>query len=195
LARSGGHGDSPSPGDGLERDFKWSAVAGNEGKGKRISSFCEVITMLKYVLLILCVCALLPSLSHADEVALLVIDADSYAVNEALKKLDPPKNIKVCFFTHADIQDSQAAREFIQGSEVIVADVMQPQITDYLLENVNTQSRPVYALRGSNDDQKLKSKGFRFEPTIQAYFQNLSVQNIPGGLHPGFFPQVLFGSK
>ncbi|WP_034622489.1 cobaltochelatase subunit CobN [Desulfovermiculus halophilus] len=134
--------------------------------------------MLKYVLLILCVCALLPSLSHADEVALLVIDADSYAVNEALKKLYPPKNIKVCFFTHADIQDSQAAREFIQGSEVIVADVMQPQITDYLLENVNTQSRPVYALRGSNDDQKLKSKGFRFEPTIQAYFQNLSVQNI-----------------
>jgi cobaltochelatase CobN len=117
-------------------------------------------------------------LSHADEVALLVIDADSYAVNEALKKLYPPKNIKVCFFTHADIQDSQAAREFIQGSEVIVADVMQPQITDYLLENVNTQSRPVYALRGSNDDQKLKSKGFRFEPTIQAYFQNLSVQNI-----------------
>jgi cobaltochelatase CobN len=117
-------------------------------------------------------------LSHADEVALLVIDADSYAVNEALKKLDPPKDIKVRFFTHADIQDSQAAREFIQGAEIIVADVMQPEITDYLLENADTQSRPVYALRGSNDDQKLKSKGFRFEPTIQAYFRNLSVQNI-----------------
>ncbi|MFW5971530.1 MAG: cobaltochelatase subunit CobN, partial [Desulfovermiculus sp.] len=108
----------------------------------------------------------------------LVIDADSYAVNEALKKLDPPKDIQVRFFTHADIQDSQAAREFIQGSEVIVADVMCPEITDYLLENIDTQSRPVYALRGSNDDQKLKNKGFRFEPKIQAYFQNLSVHNI-----------------
>ncbi|MFP4049656.1 MAG: cobaltochelatase subunit CobN, partial [Desulfovermiculus sp.] len=133
--------------------------------------------MLRYVLL-LCVFGLFPSLSLADEVAFLVIDADSYAVNEALKKLDPPKDIQVRFFTYADIQDSQAAREFIQGSEVIVADVMCPEITDYLLENIDTQSKPVYALRGSNDDQKLKNKGFRFEPKIQAYFQNLSVHNI-----------------
>jgi cobaltochelatase CobN len=33
-------------------------------------------------------------------------------------------------------------------------------------------------LRGSYDDQKLKKKGLRFEPKIQAYFQNLSLQNI-----------------
>ncbi len=72
-------------------------------------------------------------MSQAEKDSLLVIEADSYAVNEALKRLDPPKGIQVRFFTHADIQESQAAREFVQGSEVIVAEVMMPELTDYLL--------------------------------------------------------------
>ena len=120
----------------------------------------------------------LPSITLAENISFLVIDADTYLVNKAIKELRIPDNIKVRFFTHHDIARDSPAREFIDASKVIIVDVMMSELNKYLIENVDIRSKRVYALRGSRDDEGLKKNGFIFNPDISEYFSNLSVANI-----------------
>ncbi len=121
---------------------------------------------------------LMSSSTLSADVSMLIIEADSTVVNEAVKGLDLPREIEVRFFTHKNIAENESARAFIAGSETIIVDVMMPELNEYLLQNEDPGAKPVYALRGSRNDQKLKDRGFIFDPEIQAYFSNLSAANI-----------------
>lgn len=132
--------------------------------------------MIKYFLILILL--VFPSISMAADLSFLVIDSDSYAVNKALQDMKLPANIDVQYFTYKNIKEKKSARKFITGSKVIVADVMKPELSKYLLNNVAIDSKQIYALRGSHNDQKLKDQGFIFDPDIQAYYHNLSVSNI-----------------
>ncbi|MCF8108391.1 MAG: cobaltochelatase subunit CobN [Desulfohalobiaceae bacterium] len=114
----------------------------------------------------------------AAEVSFLAIDADTFAINKAVKDLHLPGDIHLNYYTHQDIQDSESARQHVADSEVIIVDVMMPALNEYLLNNVDLNDKRIYALRGSRNDQKLKENGFIFDPQIQTYFQNLSAFNI-----------------
>jgi len=139
---------------------------------------------------------LMSSSALSADVSMLIIEADSTVVNEAVKGLDLPREIEVRFFTHKNIAENESARAFIAGSETIIVDVMMPELNEYLLQNEDPGAKPVYALRGSRNDQKLKDRGFIFDPEIQAYFSNLSAANIQNLIkrvvHEEIDPSVTF---
>ena len=98
----------------------------------------------------------------AENISFLVIDSDTYLVNKAIKKLQIPGNIKIKLFTNHDIKGNNSSREFINTSKVIIVDVMMSDLSKYLIDNVDTGKKRIYALRGSRDDEGLKKKGFIF---------------------------------
>jgi cobaltochelatase CobN len=119
-----------------------------------------------------------PSISIAQQISFLVIDADTYLVNKAIKELRIHDNIKVKFFTYHDITGDNLVRKFIDESKVIIVDVMMSELSKYLIENVDIMGKSIYALRGSRDDEGLKRNGFIFDLDIQEYFKHLSTSNI-----------------
>ena len=135
---------------------------------------------MKQIIIVLCLFALffLPSISMAENISFLVIDSDTYLVNKAINELQIPGNTKIKLFTNHDIKGNNSAREFINTSKVIIVDVMMSDLSKYLIENVDTGKKRIYALRGSRDDEGLKKKGFIFNPDISEYFSNLSIVNI-----------------
>ena len=120
----------------------------------------------------------LPATGLAQQIAFLIIDADSYLVNKAINSLELPAKITVKFFTHADISTDQSAQRFIEHSQTIIVDVMMKELSTYLIENVNISQKRIYAIRKSRDDEGLQKAGFIFDPAIYEYFSNLSVNNI-----------------
>jgi cobaltochelatase CobN len=134
---------------------------------------------MKRLILILAVILLfIPAITFAEQVSFLIIEADSYLVNKAIKELKLPEDISVRFFTHADIMENQEAKDYIHGSKVIIVDVMMRALSDYLIENVGIGKKKVYAVRRSRDDGGLQKEGFKFDHDIYDYFSNLSVVNI-----------------
>jgi len=121
---------------------------------------------------------LVPSTTRAERVSLLVIDAESCLVNEAVKGLKLPEGIQVRFFTYTDMMQDQSAGDFIATSEVIVVDAMMSELGEWVIENTDIRKKRVYALRSSRDDEGLKREGFVFDPHIQEYFSHPSVPNI-----------------
>ncbi|PQP35501.1 hypothetical protein C6A37_02270, partial [Desulfobacteraceae bacterium SEEP-SAG9] len=132
------------------------------------------ITMVLTILILLG----LPATGLAQQIAFLIIDADSYLVNKAINSLELPAKITVKFFTHADISTDQSAQRFIEHSQTIIVDVMMKELSTYLIENVNISQKRIYAIRKSRDDEGLQKAGFIFDPAIYEYFSNLSVNNI-----------------
>lgn len=139
--------------------------------------------MCRYVLIVIAILLLLPSPALAGDIVLLVSDADSYAVNKAVQGLELPSDICVRYFTPQDLGSNRTASQAVAKAEVIVADVMHPELTRFLLQNADIKDKRLYALRGSGQDQELKEKGFLFEPNIRAYYQHLSVPNIQNMLY------------
>ena len=131
------------------------------------------IYVLFFIIYLLC-----SGMSLAAEVSFLTIDADTFVINKAVKDMHLPEDINFNYYTHQNLEDNDSAREYIADSEVIIVDVMMPELNEYLLNKVDLSNKRIYALRGSRNDQKLKEKGFIFDPQIQAYFQNLSTLNI-----------------
>jgi len=131
-----------------------------------------------FIAIIVLIFCLSPLTTLAENISFLIIDGDSYLVNKAVKELDLPENITVKFFTFNDIKKDKSSREFIASSRVIIVDVMMSELSEYLIKNENIREKPVYALRGSRDDEGLKKKGFIFDPDIAKYFKCLSVGNI-----------------
>jgi len=137
--------------------------------------------MLRYALMLILV--LLPSSALAGDIALLVADSDSYAVNRAVQNLELPSNIAIQYFTPQDLGSNGTAPQAVAEAEVVVADVMIPELTRFLLQKADIGGKRVYALRGSQDDEKLKERGFLFEPEIRAYYKHISVPNIQNMLY------------
>jgi cobaltochelatase CobN len=114
----------------------------------------------------------------AGEIALLVIDADTYIFNKALEGIDLPGDLTVEYFTEKELQNNKTARRFVEKAEVIIVDVMVSELSDYLLQHVKINDKRVYALRGSRNDAALKEAGFIFDQNIQDYYNHLTVANI-----------------
>jgi cobaltochelatase CobN len=126
-----------------------------------------------------------PATAHQDhhhddphKVAMLIIDPDSYLVNEAFKTLDLPPNIRVQFFTRKDLQKDPAAQAFVEEAEVVIVDVMGVELVAWVQERLDPAVQRIYALRGSRDDESLRRHGLIFEDAIKAYFSHLSIANI-----------------
>ena len=122
---------------------------------------------------------------HGDRhtVAILIIDPDSYLVNEAVKTLDVPADIAVQFFTHDDLENDPEAGPFVESADVVVMDVMGPELVAWVLQHLDPDVQRIYALRGSRDDESLRQRGLIFDDAIKAYFQHLSVANIRNLIH------------
>lgn len=114
---------------------------------------------------------------HRHQAALLIIDADSFLVNAAVKSLDVPEGITVRFFTRQDLANDDA-RHFIVESDVVIIDVMGPELTKWLTAHVDPEVKRVYALRGGREDDALRRRGFIFDETVKRYFDHLSEANI-----------------
>ena len=98
--------------------------------------------MRKKTLLIVLVCLLLlPSLAGAKQLSMLIIDADSYIVNMAVRDLTLPDDITVNFFTYRDLTDNPEARAFVDRSQVLVVDVMMRELSEYVIENVDLKKK------------------------------------------------------
>lgn len=125
---------------------------------------------------------LFPPVTPAKQISFLIIDADSYLVDKAVKGLalpeEIPKEIKVNFFTYTDITRDKSARDFIEKSDAIIVDIMVSELSEYVIKNLDINKKHIYALRGSRDDESLKARGFIFDEKIQEYFKNLSETNI-----------------
>jgi cobaltochelatase CobN len=111
-------------------------------------------------------------------VAILIIDPHSYLVNEAVKALELPAHIEVQFFTHDDFENDSEARPFVESADVVIMDVMGPELVAWVLQHLDPDVQRIYALRGSRDDESLRQRGLIFDDTIKAYFQHLCVANI-----------------
>ena len=110
-------------------------------------------------------------------VALIVIDADSYVVQRAVSGLELPEGFTARAFCMSDLASDEAAR-FLRDSSVIVVDVMDNALSQYIIDNGLLDGRKVLALRGSQDDVSLKAKGFLFDEETASYYSYLRPDNV-----------------
>ncbi|QTA90827.1 cobaltochelatase subunit CobN [Desulfonema magnum] len=129
-------------------------------------------------LLVITILLLIPSVTNAGSVSLLVIDANTYLVNKAVKGLELPENIQVKYFTHEDLTRDKQANDFVDKSEVIIVDVMMQELSEYLIQHIRFEGKKIYAVRGTRDDDALKAKGFIFDLDIKEYYSHLIPKNI-----------------
>ncbi|CAN2049905.1 cobaltochelatase CobN [Candidatus Magnetomoraceae bacterium gMMP-13] len=132
---------------------------------------------IKKLLIFLFIFLVIPSMATAERMSFLVIDANSYLVNEAFKGLNLPGH-EIKFFTFDDIRNNPQSHDFIDSSEVIIADVMMRELSEYLIKEVNFKNKRVYAVRGSQDNETLKKQGFIFDSKLREYYKYLSVENL-----------------
>jgi cobaltochelatase CobN len=153
--------------------------------------------MKKEISAILClIFILLPSTALSKQLALLVMDEESYLLDKSINHLTLPKDVKVKSFTFSQLNENPSAGDFIHESQVIVLDVMAGELTDYVLKNVDLKGKRILGLRRSRDDEGLKRKGFLFDSDIQEYFRNPSVANIQNMiyriLNQSFDPNIAY---
>ncbi len=133
---------------------------------------------MKQVLLI-CFVLLLPVSSLATDIALLVIDNNSYLAHLAVDGMEPELGHRVRVFSAGELAKAdEDIRTAIDGAEILVVDVMGRELEEFLIAHINLSGKTIYALRGSSDDEALKQKGFLFDPEVSSYYQHLSRDNI-----------------
>jgi len=116
--------------------------------------------------------------AEAARVSLLVIDADSYLVQNAVNGLEPIPGVEVRAFTLADLSQAPEAAAFAAASRVLLVDIMDDKLSQYIIDQKLLEGRTIFALRGSKDDEGLKALGFVFNRELYEYFSNLSEGNI-----------------
>jgi cobaltochelatase CobN len=112
------------------------------------------------------------------DASLLVIDSDSYAADLAMTSLDLPEGFRARSFCLSDLKGNEEAGAFIAGSSVIVADVMDDNLSRYVTDSGLIGKMKVFAVRGSKDDAALAERGFVFDETISEYYAHLSAENL-----------------
>jgi cobaltochelatase CobN len=112
-----------------------------------------------------------------DGVALLVIDGDSYVAHQAVSELGLPDRFTARAFCLSDLDDEANAR-FLDEASLIVVDIMDDNLSSYVIDRGLLGKRPVFALRGSKDDSYLIERGFVFNDELLEYFSHLSKDNI-----------------
>lgn len=112
------------------------------------------------------------------KVSWLAIDSDSYLIRQAVRHLELPEGIAVKAFVHDELIDNPDAAQWVADSRLIIVDVMERKLSEYLSERGFVRGRTVYALRGSADDQALRDQGFQFDADLAEYFSHLSTENL-----------------
>lgn len=129
-------------------------------------------------------CALLfmllfPTGSWAADIALLVIDNNSYLAQLAVDGMAPELGRRVQVFSAGDlVKNGEEMRAMMDRAGILVVDVMGRELEEYLNTQIKLSGKTVYALRGSGDDEALKKKGFLFDQEVAGYYHHLSRENI-----------------
>jgi cobaltochelatase CobN len=110
-------------------------------------------------------------------VSLIVIDSDSYAAQLALSSISLPDGFRARAFCLSDLSRDDAAA-FVRESGIILADVMEDKLSNYVMEHGLLEGRAVYALRESADDGPLAEAGFIFNDELEEYYSHLDIANI-----------------
>ena len=121
---------------------------------------------------------LIPTVASAGRIALLVSESDSHLVNRAVQELGALPGLEVDYAVPAELVENKDAADFVHKSDVLLVDVMIPELTEFLENNPPARAKKIYALRGSRNDDALKAQGYDFEPSLKAYFDHLAVGNI-----------------
>ena len=112
------------------------------------------------------------------DIALLVLDNNSYLVQSSVQGLDM-QGVTVQVISANDIKRRRnQCSKAIKKARVIVVDVMGSSLEEFVENTVNPLDKTVYALRGSTDDQRLEQLGFLFDPEVSEYYANLGRKNI-----------------
>lgn len=122
---------------------------------------------------------LLPTSVPAAEIALLVIDNNSYLAHLTVDNLPPELARRVRVASAGELATGgESLRQDLDGAGIVVVDVMGRELEEYVANRLNFSGKVVYALRGSGDDQALKGKGFVFDQDLAGYYQHLSRENL-----------------
>jgi cobaltochelatase CobN len=121
----------------------------------------------------------LPLPALAADIAFLVIDHNSYLANLAVEGMEADLSRRIRVVSSGElVSGGETLRREIEQAKVIVVDVMGRELEEYLIGRIDLQGKTIYALRGSQDDQELKKKGFRFDEEVAVYYRHLSRGNI-----------------
>ncbi|MDR3134943.1 MAG: hypothetical protein LBU69_02480, partial [Deltaproteobacteria bacterium] len=128
------------------------------------------------------------------KISLLITDSDSYMIHKAVAALETPPGISVRSFCLVDLQGNQEMAEYFDQSQLVIVDVMDDNLSGYVIAHNLLFKAKVYAIRGSKDDKALRLQGFEFNPDISDYFDSLTSKNVANmvrraialNLDPGF---------
>jgi cobaltochelatase CobN len=112
--------------------------------------------------------------------SLLITDSDSYMIHKAVGAFAPPAGVSVRSFCVKDLRDNPALAEWFDGSRVVIVDVMDDDLSGYVIDRGLPGRAKVFAVRGSGDDKSLAMKGIAFNAEISAYFDSLTSKNVAG---------------
>lgn len=112
------------------------------------------------------------------QIGLLILDSDTLVVSEAVGTVELPKGTTVSFFTLEEIEQNEKSRASFLGSDVMVVDVMDNRIVEYMDKNVDISKKRVYAVRGANQNDDLKSRGYIFDDEIRDFYHHMSERNV-----------------
>ena len=133
---------------------------------------------MKTLLPLLCL-LLFPSAIPAAEIALLVIDNDSYLAQLSASALPEELSRHVRVVSAGELErGGEELRRDLDEARVLIVDVMGRELEDYVASQLDLGGKTVYALRGSSDDEALKRKGFLFDEELSSYFRHLSRDNV-----------------
>lgn len=131
-----------------------------------------------WVVLLLLLAAV-PGPALAADIALMVLDANSYLANIAVRDLKPAVREKVMVVAASELTaDRVAWQKKLNAARIIVVDVMGPELAGFLEDNIDIKDKTVYALRSSSDNEHLRKLGYIFDSEISLYYANISERNI-----------------
>lgn len=139
----------------------------------------------------------LPTGVPGAEIALLVIDNNSYLAQLTVDNLPPElaRLIRVVAAGELAAGGDNLHRD-LDGARILVVDVMGRDLEEYVTSRLNLGGKVVYALRGSGDDQALKGRGFLFDEELAGYYRHLSMENLDNllrlAIHRHLDPKVAY---
>ena len=141
--------------------------------------------MFRSRLLILAFLIIIPSLSEASRVVLLVGSYRYHSLNRALKEL---KVGGVEIFNETSPENKIA--NSLKDAKMVVVDIMMPTLRKIALKYA--AKAKLYAVNSSENDQKLKDKGFIFLKKLSDYYANPLMENYKNLI---LYSLYLSGSK
>ena len=122
---------------------------------------------------------LLPTGVPAAEIALLVIDNNSYLAQLTVDSLPPELARRIRVASTGELNGGgDNLRQDLDGAGIVVVDVMGRELEEYVTSRLSLDGKLVYALRGSGDDQALKGKGVIFDQELAGYYRHLNRENL-----------------